>query len=126
MSPSRTFTPSSARACLNVVRPAAERMCRLFRAMERMRPPRIDGDTRVDADYFRMLGGLMATLGVLRRSGAHVRDPRRGLLDFPARRAGKAVWLCWQVGEPTLEYWHEWEGGFKGRRRVDEQGPWEG
>jgi hypothetical protein len=48
-----------------------------------------------------------------------VRDPDRGLIDFPARgEDGVVYYLCWVVGEPDLEWWHLPEDGFAGRQRL--------
>ena len=44
----------------------------------------------------------------------------RGLLDFPARHEGRTVHLCWQEGEDGIEWFHEVEDGFAGRRPVTE------
>ncbi|WP_337173420.1 DUF2203 domain-containing protein [Paludisphaera sp.] len=41
-----------------------------------------------------------------------------GLCDFPSQIDGRDVYLCWQLGEPAVEHWHELDGGFAGRRRV--------
>jgi len=50
--------------------------------------------------------------------GIIVRDPRRGLIDFPSRHpSGRDVLLCWQVGEDDLAWWHLPEDGFAGRGR---------
>ena len=51
-----------------------------------------------------------------------VRDPDRGLIDFPARGDdGVLYYLCWIVGEPDLEWWHLPEEGFAGRKRLPRQ-----
>jgi len=39
-----------------------------------------------------------------------------GLVDFPGEIDGRRVYLCWRVGEPTVQYWHEIEDGFSGRQ----------
>jgi len=44
-----------------------------------------------------------------------VRDLDRGLIDFPALRDGREVYLCWLCGEPEVTHWHEPESGFAGR-----------
>jgi hypothetical protein len=49
-------------------------------------------------------------------TGVLVKDLNRGLLDFPAERDGRIVFLCWQYGEPTVAYWHDIDAGFVGRR----------
>jgi hypothetical protein len=53
----------------------------------------------------------------LERLGVLVKDPDRGLVDFPAlRESGEEVLLCWQVGEDEIAYWHGLEEGFAGRK----------
>jgi hypothetical protein len=48
-----------------------------------------------------------------------LRDISSGLLDFPALASGRQVWLCWRLGEDTLEFWHGLEDGFAGRQPLD-------
>ena len=58
-----------------------------------------------------------AALTELHDKGIVVRDPGRGLVDFPARHpGGREVLLCWQLGEDELAWWHLPEDGFAGRR----------
>ena len=121
----RLFTPTSAREALPYVRPVAERMCRLVRVMEERHPSPVTPETPVEPAYFRLLRELDTTMESLTSAGVHVKDPGQGLVDFPARRSGRAVWLCWKVGESSVEFWHELDGGFAGRVPIDEDGPWE-
>jgi hypothetical protein len=58
----------------------------------------------------------------LRELEVVLRDLDRGLLDFPSMREGREVYLCWQEGEGAIEYWHEPEAGFAGRRPLDDGG----
>ena len=48
--------------------------------------------------------------------GILVRDVGRGLVDFPSDRENETVYLCWQRGEPTIDWWHPTNTGFAGRR----------
>lgn len=41
-----------------------------------------------------------------------------GLVDFPTTLDGRWVYLCWRRGEHEVAYWHEIDGGFRGRRPV--------
>lgn len=41
-----------------------------------------------------------------------------GLVDFPTSYQGRWVYLCWERGEPELQYWHEVDGGYRGRRPI--------
>ena len=51
--------------------------------------------------------------------GVQIKDPDTGLLDFPARRDGRDVLLCWRVGEAGVTHWHGLEEGFAGRKPID-------
>ena len=44
-----------------------------------------------------------------------IKDLARGLIDFPALRGGKEVFLCWELEEDDIEFWHDLESGFAGR-----------
>ena len=41
-----------------------------------------------------------------------------GLVDFPAVIHGKEVLLCWKSDENELDYYHESDAGFAGRKRI--------
>lgn len=49
-------------------------------------------------------------------AGAQIKSLEEGLLDFPSRRDGELVLLCWKLGEGEIEYWHGVEEGFAGRK----------
>jgi hypothetical protein len=52
--------------------------------------------------------------------GLTLRDIERGLVDFPALVSGRQVWLCWQLGETSIGWWHGLDTGFDGRRALAE------
>jgi hypothetical protein len=52
----------------------------------------------------------------LQELGVEPKDPIVGLVDFPCMMDGRVVYLCWKLGEPRIEYWHEIEAGFAGRQ----------
>jgi len=37
-------------------------------------------------------------------------------VDFPSLREGREVYLCWQLGEERVAFWHELNVGFAGRQ----------
>jgi hypothetical protein len=47
-----------------------------------------------------------------------LREIEAGLIDFPALASGRQIWLCWRLGEGDVEWWHELDEGFAGRRRL--------
>jgi hypothetical protein len=63
---------------------------------------------------------MAAAVAQIDRLGITLRDIERGLIDFPALTAGRQVWLCWQLGEDSVEFWHELETGFGSRRPLIE------
>jgi hypothetical protein len=53
--------------------------------------------------------------------GVQLKDPHTGLVDFPAWMDGHEVYLCWRLGEDKVDYWHELETGFAGRKRLSRE-----
>lgn len=49
-------------------------------------------------------------------SGVIIKDLDMGLLDFPAQREGREVYLCWRLGEERIDWWHEVDAGLSGRQ----------
>src|SRR5919108_493939 len=58
-------------------------------------------------------------LATLEEAGIVVRDIDRGLIDFPAMRDGREIYLCWELGEDAVEHWHDLESGYRGRQQLD-------
>jgi hypothetical protein len=52
--------------------------------------------------------------------GIELKDYETGLVDFPAEHDGRPVYLCWRLGEPSVQFWHEIDAGFVGRRPLEE------
>lgn len=59
---------------------------------------------------------VRAVLDEFSDRGIILRDVQRGLVDFPAMREDREVYLCWLYGETRIEYWHEVDTGFDGRQ----------
>jgi hypothetical protein len=59
-------------------------------------------------------------LGSIQELGIVIRDIDRGLIDFPAILDGEEVYLCWQLDENGIAWWHDLESGFGGRQPLDE------
>jgi hypothetical protein len=58
-------------------------------------------------------------LETIEQSGIVLRDIDRGLVDFPAVLDGLEVYLCWELGEEEVGYWHDLETGYGGREPLD-------
>jgi hypothetical protein len=58
-------------------------------------------------------------LETIEQSGIVLRDIDRGLVDFPAVIEGREVYLCWELGEDDVAYWHDMDAGYGGREPLD-------
>jgi hypothetical protein len=61
------------------------------------------------------LANVRATLFEFERRHIQVKDVERGLIDFPALRDGKEIFLCWEKDEDDIEHWHDLDSGYAGR-----------
>jgi hypothetical protein len=67
---------------------------------------------RLEALTRRAQAGLDRILGL----GGVPKDVGLGLVDFPHRRAGEVVHLCWKFGEREVRFWHGLDEGYAGRK----------
>jgi hypothetical protein len=129
--PPRNFTLEEANALLADVRPLAERLVGHRRALTRAQRERTKIVTRIagngagvdaselaelDERIGEALTGVARCVNAIHELGAVVKDPDEGLVDFPARLDGLDVYLCWKLGEDSIEYWHGVDEGFAGRK----------
>jgi hypothetical protein len=54
--------------------------------------------------------------GELDALGIQLKDRRIGLIDFPSEMDGRRVLLCWRLGEPAVQFWHDEQSGYAGRQ----------
>ena len=54
----------------------------------------------------------------LQDMGVQIKDFERGLVDFPHIRDGREVFLCWELNEDDIEFWHDIDCGYAGRERL--------
>lgn len=59
---------------------------------------------------------MQAFADELTKLGVELKGPDSGLCDFPALKDGREVYLCWKLGEPEIQHWHEVNSGFSGRQ----------
>ena len=70
---------------------------------------------RETAQLARDIDGYIAEI---RELGVEMKGIDSGLVDFPSEVDGREVLLCWQLGEESVQYWHEVDAGFAGRQPV--------
>lgn len=71
---------------------------------------------QIEEDLERDASRLQEYVDELRQLGVEPKSAAEGLIDFPAMIDGRLVYLCWQLGEPAVAYWHDLEAGFQGRQ----------
>lgn len=115
--PMRYWTVAEARAALAEVAPLVAELRRVVTRAAHERAGNGQGNGR----HASARHAAAAIIERLERDGIVVRDPDRGLIDFPARSpSGRDYYLCWLDGEPDIEWWHWIEAGFAGRTPLDE------
>lgn len=130
----RRFTRDEANALLPTLRGMMERL-RAMQAQARgkydeMRSIREvgyrkDGNLIMLTDYQlakrefdRVVAEANQILESINDLGCRVTDVEMGLVDFPATIGGQDVYLCWQLGEPAVQYYHGLREGYAGRKPI--------
>jgi hypothetical protein len=131
MATRRYFTPDEANEALRELRPLAVEMVALRRELVEAQAERAslgaqvgtNGGDLTPSDFAEADERLEQAASELARcveriqaDGVLVKDLDRGLLDFPARREGEEILLCWHVGEDEIRFWHGTDEGFAGRK----------
>jgi hypothetical protein len=66
------------------------------------------------AEFHRVEQGVKS----LQEIGCVLKDMSLGLVDFPALRDGREVWLCWKYDEPEIMFWHDLQSGYQERKSL--------
>jgi hypothetical protein len=119
------YTRDEARALLPHIRQwlgrvakARERLVQCDKAMARLLAAGHDAGGASVNQWVRSLAVIKITLAEFQRREIEIKDLDRGLVDFPAIRDGKEVFLCWEQDEDDIEFWHDLESGYAGRERL--------
>lgn len=117
----RTYTAEQAEAELPALREQLARIRTSRRALiaasERISDAlAADGGGVAGSDWFEAGRQLRADVTDLAGRDILLRDPENALVDFPAEREGRIVFLCWRADEERVGSWHEQDSGFVGRK----------
>jgi len=124
----RYFTLQEANETLVTIRPLMDEVQTIRQKILAKQPeawPAIEksagnGGNRALSNMIQDFEKLDALVHLIQDTGVLIKDINIGLLDFPALRDGREVYLCWQYGEGDIAFWHEVEAGFAGRQPIDE------
>jgi hypothetical protein len=122
----KLFALSEANALIPRIRPRLERLQKLHVYLVKQKTAAREAAAKAPSGGGGLAdGGLYAgrllEFGEISRAldglGIQVKDYGSGLIDFPAWREDRVVFLCWKLGEgDEIAWWHEIEAGFAGRR----------
>jgi hypothetical protein len=117
----RRFTVEEAEEMLPDLREALERMREarqtLLRTGERVKEVVAgNGGGPENREYRDAAEVLKDEVERISAMGIILRDVESGLVDFPAERDGRLVFLCWRLGEDHVGFWHPPETGIAGRQ----------
>ena len=121
------FTLSEANETLNQIRPLMDEIQEIRQAILKNQPeawPAIEksagnGGNRALSTMVKDFEKLDTLVHEIQDAGVLIKDINLGLLDFPALKDGREVYLCWQYGEGEIAFWHEVEAGFAGRQPIE-------
>lgn len=80
--------------------------------------PIVSDESEIRAEITKLEGQIATLIEHIQQQDVEVKDIRRGLIDWRAERDGREVYLCWQYGERTVNWWHELADGFAGRQPI--------
>ena len=124
----RLFTIHEANALLPTVRPLVEKILDDIRRLkhtsetvirrEQLDPeaPNLMEQLGKDSEVTRLVEQVKRSVEVINGHGCICKGVEQGLIDFPCMLGSEVVFLCWQLGEPTVSFWHRIEDGFAGRK----------
>jgi hypothetical protein len=123
----RYFTLQEASQTLESIRPLMDELQEIRQAILKNQPeawPAIEksagnGGNRALSNMVQEFEKLDALVHQIQDTGVLIKDINLGLLDFPALKEGREVYLCWQYGEGDIAFWHEVEAGFAGRQPIE-------
>lgn len=116
-----TYTPAAANAALPYVRRVVADLVRDHADWRASVAASAAAGPAADAPALRrraahLADDVRAALAELAAIGVECKGLDVGLVDFPAVVDGTPAYLCWQLGEPVVAWWHPRDAGFAGRQ----------
>ncbi len=113
------FTPAEARRTLPLVKKIVQDILDTTKEMRLLADEignNVEGDDRIK----KMASDVDKFMNELEEIGCYFKDWnfRIGLVDFPGLIDGREVFFCWKSDEEDIEFYHELEEGFSGRKPI--------
>jgi hypothetical protein len=85
--------------------------------------PNLMDRLREDGEVAKLIAQLQGWVDEINAHGCICKGVEQGLIDFPCMLGAEVVFLCWQLGEPNVGFWHRIDDGFAGRKPLlDDEG----
>jgi hypothetical protein len=116
------FSPSEAIRTLPLVKKIVEDILNTTKEM-RLYAEDINGKIEHDPFIKKMAENVDGFIKELEEIGCFYKDWNFtiGLVDFPAIINGEEVFLCWRSDEETINFYHDMDSGFAGRKKIPEE-----
>jgi hypothetical protein len=120
----RLFTLEQANQLLQTLRPLVDDLVATRDQIVTIRPE-LDsgvqkalgnGASKATGELLKLFRRIERLINKVHSHGVLVKDVDQGLLDFPAEKDGRVVFLCWKHGEASIDHWHDLDAGFSGRQ----------
>jgi len=125
----KLFSPEKANALIPILSPLLDELwtkrrelaIRLLESDPALRAsrPAETHDRRVSRKFTELKAEIVRLINRIEAHGCVVKDLDLGLLDFPALRDGRPIYLCWKAGESHLTHWHGTNESFVDRKPLD-------
>lgn len=123
------FTLEEANRALTLIRPITEDiLTKTKKAQKLHNEVKIEKSTPYSNESM-LLGKLQCAekllneveyhIAELNNIGVLLKDFDGGVVDFAHYIDGRIVYLCWMLGEETIQYWHEINEGFDKRKKIE-------
>jgi hypothetical protein len=70
----------------------------------------------------KIITSLYKQIEEIEELGILIKSLDEGLIDFPSIRFNEEVWLCWNIEEEKIRFWHGKNEGFIGRKPLSIKG----
>ena len=74
--------------------------------------------TKLNKDFHKLNYEFYKLIEEIESTGCILKDISKGLVDFYAKDKDKEILLCWQMGEESIQFFHDIENGYDGRKHI--------
>jgi hypothetical protein len=121
------FTLDEARQWVPKLKSKFEKIQVLYSEIEKLREDfervqkliQMNGHAPKETGFEERATELQEMVKEITEAGIEIKDISRGLVDFPHMRDGEEVFLCWELADDGLNYWHYIEDGYAGRTPLE-------